>query len=891
MEITHRLQSAFIPRAVAVVGASDRSGSRGTFVWNGVMNSRLALQAYPVNPKYKYLGVTPCWSKLSELPTKIDLAVIATPSSLVKKIIEECAACEISNVLITPGDEDHTADRVWREEIVALARSKNIRLIGPDSIGIMRPEIGLNVSYWPQLPQTGHVGLLCESGSVTSTVLDYARRCAFGFSSVITSGMEADVTLAQMIDFLASDPQTEVIALHIETLRYPRPFYSALKAAMRIKPVIILKSGRGANASRVIAARTATASGDDAVFDAMLRRTGAIRCERIEEFCATIEVFSAKKLPQFGRLAVIANGLGFSALTADACDANGVRLATPSTATLEKLSKLIGTRLSLQNPLDMGADAPAERFAKALKTLLADENTDGVLVTLAPTAVTGTPKTATLLGEAAAKSHKPVIVNWVSDSLTRAIVEEFKAQHLPLLTSPDLAAKAFAHMTEYVQNRARRMTPPQEGSEAGRWNTDEARSVIDEARGQKRHQLTEAQSEKLLSAFGIRMVTSTFVSSADDAVAAAKRIGFPVALKLCADGVAHKSDLGGVILDVMTPGEVQTGFAEIQTKCRTLAPLAEFRGVFVQQMAHRVNARELSVTAETDPALGPVIRFGAGGLTGEVFRENVVGLLPLTEPLTADLIGQSRIAVALEDFRGRPAVDSAALRQVLLRVSAMISEIPAIAQVRINPLLSDEEGVVALDASVSLCSRETHPDAAYSHMLISPFPTASEVAMTSPAGLMKLRSVRSDDFLGIKRLLSRISEQSAYQRFHRKASEITDEQIIDFTQIDRDREVAILIVDDSLVGPEIHAVARFAYIPETGFAEFGLLVEDTYQAKGFGTRLMDELEKAARLRGLSLMTGYVLKGNTAMEKLLLSRGYVSSPCPQDENMLTFSLAL
>ena len=890
MEFNHRLKSAFIPRAVAVVGASDRSGSRGTFVWNGVMNGRRALEAYPVNPKYKYIGVTPCWASLSELPAKIDLAVIATPADTVMKILKECKKLGIGNVLLTPGDGALTGDRHWRAEVAGFASAAGIRLIGPDSMGIMRPSIGLNVSYWPKLAETGNVGLLSQSGAVTATILDYASRAAMGFSTVISSGLESDVTLAEIVDFLTADPQTGIIAMHIETLRHPRAFFSAVRAAVRRKPVILLKASRGPSARRLIASRLSAPIGSEDAFDAMLARAGAVRCERIEEFCSTLEVFATGKNPRQGRLAVLANGLGFASLSADAADAAGVQLAKFSAQTEREVASVLRHATALTNPIALPSDATPEAFSTVLHSVLADNNVDGAVISLAPTVVSETPRTAQLLSQIADNSFKPVIVNWVSAQPDADMRLAFKRCRIPAINTPDLAARAFGHLADYEELRELRMQPPREGSEAFDKDLKAARVLVGEAHAAGEHILSETQTAQLLSAFGIRSLASAFVPNAEEAVAAARRIGFPVALKLSSEGVAHKTDVGGVMLNVMNEAGVKAGFEEIRRRVKELAPMALFKGVFVQQMAASPNARELSIRAITDPVLGPAVYFGAGGRTGEIFPEETIGLAPLTEPMARELISKHAAATSLKSFRGMPPVKLEALVGTLIRVSQMLCEIPAVAEVVINPLVADDEGVVALDASVSLCARPAAPDADYSHMLISPAPNVDE-EITTNAGLMRIRSVRADDFAPMKRLFSRLSQRTAYMRFHKDAAEITDAEILDFTQIDHDREAARVIVDNSLVGPEMHGIGSIYLAPDSKAAEFGILIEDRYQRSGFASLLMQRLEDEARRRKARTISGYVLKGNDPMAALMSKRGYSAVDCPEDANMLIYTLEL
>lgn len=890
MEFTHRLKGALIPRAVAVVGASDRSGSRGTYVWNGVMNGRRSLEAYPVNPKYKYIGVTPCWASLSELPAAIDLTVIATPAGTVMDLLKECQKLGIANVLLTPGDAALTTDRHWRATVTDFARKAGIRLIGPDSMGLMRPDIGLNVSYWPTLAEAGNIGLVSQSGAVTATILDYASRAAMGFSSVLSSGLESDVTLAEIVDFLAQDPKTEIIALHIESLRHPRAFLSAVRSAMRQKPVIVLKAGRGPNASRLIASRLAAPIGSDAAFDAMLERVGAIRCARIEEFCTTLEVFATGKNPRRGRLAVLGNGLGFAALSADAADAAGVVLAQWSAQTEHKMRNWLRSATSVTNPLVLPTDSTPEVFARALEAAVADDNVDGVIVSIAPTVLTQTPHTVQRIAKVASSTFKPVIVNWVCALPEADMRLAFRRCGLPAVNTPDLAARAFAHLAAYEELKERRMQPPAEGSQALASDLAAARLIVQEARAQREHILSEVQTAQLLSAFGIKTLRSSFAASAQDAVAAAQRIGFPVAVKLSAQGIAHKTDVGGVFLNVANEEGVRESFETIAQRVAQLAPMALFKGVFVQQMASNPNARELSMRAVTDPVLGPLISFGAGGQTGEIFSQETMGLAPLTEPMARTLIEQHVLSGSLAAFRGMPAADMQAIVGTLLRISHMLCEIPAVAEVVINPLIADDAGVVALDASVALCARAIEPDADYSHMLIAPAPSHFE-DLSTRAGLMRIRSVRDDDFAALKRMYERLSQRTAYMRLHKDAKDLSEAQIIDFTQIDHDREAARVIVDNSTVSPEIHAVGRIFLSPDKSDCEFGILVEDRYQRAGFGSLLMQRLEDEARRRGVAAISGYVLKGNDAMAALMSKRGYRASDCPEDSNMLIYTLDL
>lgn len=894
MQLFNRLQSAFIPKAVAVVGASDRVGSRGTYVWNGVMNGRRALEAYPVNPKYKYIGVTPCWASLSELPTQIDLAVIATPAKSVMGLLKECAKLGIPNVLLTPGDEALTGDRHWRAEVTEFARRSKIRLIGPDSMGIMRPSIGLNVSYWPQLADCGSIGLLSQSGAVMATILTYAAHSSMGFSSVISSGLESDVKLAEIVDFLADDPKTGIIALHIETLRHPRAFYSAVRMASRRKPVIVLKAGRCPSSARLIAGRLSAAVGSEAAFDAMLERAGAIRCDRIEEFCSTLEVFAAGKNPREGRLAVIANGLGFAALAADACDACNVRLADLSAQTERALRPILRSSSALMNPVALGSDATPEAFSAVLEQVVADDQVDGAVIALAPSPLTESEHTVELIARIADNTFKPVIVNWLSDIANDTMLRAFKRCRLPVISTPELTARAFAHLARYEALKRERERAPLEGSEDFSWDRNAAAVLVEQAKKAQQFHLSESETAKLLAAFGIRTLSASFAETAQDAVDCARRIGFPVAVKVAADGIAHKTDVGGVVLNVAGESQVTAAFHLVADRLKKHAPMALFKGVFVQKMADRQNARELMIRAATDPILGPAVYFGAGGRTGDIFGEETIALAPLSEPIAHDLIERHRARVSLEVFRGLPAVKHGDIVETLMRVSRMMCEVPAVSEVTINPLIADDKGVIALDASVALCARSSVPEPDYPHMLICPSPAACDEEIETRSGAMRIRSIRADDVAPLKRLLSRLSQRTAYMRLHKKADEVTHTELIDFTHINHDREAARVVTDTSREAPEMHAVGRiFLHHAPDGclVAEFGILVEDSFQHAGLGSVLMQRLEDESRRRGAARIEGYVLKGNDAMAALMSKRGYRASDCPQDANMLIYSLPL
>ncbi len=892
MESSHSLNTAFNPSAVAVVGASDRAASRGTYIWNGVMNSRRALEAYPVNPKYKYIGVTPCWPTLKELPAKIDLAVLTIPSEEVENLIKECGKLGIGNVLIAPANSKLSEDRHWRRKIVETASQLGIRIIGPDSMGIMRPRIGLNVSYWPQLAKAGVVGLVCQSGAVATALLDYAGRTGIGFSTVISTGRESDVSLAEIIDFLAADEQTSVIALHIEALRDPRAFFSAVRAAVRIKPVVVLKAGRGSNAGRITAARLGLAAFNEDIFDALLERCGAIRCDKLETFCATLEVFCCGKNPREGRLAMICSDMGFAALAVDAADAAGVKIAQLSPESDEAIRSLTVQMCPVSNPVALASDAGPEAVVKALEVCLADDNVDGVMLSLCPSAVSATNRTVQLIATAAKESFKPVIINWMTPAPGEVIREGFSKSGLPCLLTPDLAVLGFANLTNDEAMRRRKLTPASEVFAHDAPDFETAKHVVKEAQGKGEHVLPDKTCRELLAAFGIKTLASSFAQNSEQAVEAARKYGYPVAVKLVAEGVSHRTDIGGVLLNVADDEAVIKAFDTLKERVQTRAALALFKGVIVQKMVTGDGIREISIKAVTDPVLGAGICFAAGGRTGEIFPEKIVASPPISEPLARDMIRRHRLSKVFAPLRELDTADENAVVDLLLRVSRIMSEVPAVSELTLNPVRFEGETATVLDASISLSARSAEPDVDYSHMILAP----SENRLSQPLKTMPeclLRNIRPSDFSAEKRMISRLSSQSAYLRFHKKAEDITDNEIVEFVDIDRTRESAFVVVDAPDEGKriEMHAVARISLSPDSDTAEFGILVEDSCQKKGLGGELMQTIEDEARRRGAKHISGWVVRGNSGMAALLTRRGYEVRESEDDADFLIYTLSL
>lgn len=805
MSVTHRLASAFIPTRVAVVGASDREGSRGRAVWSGVMNSRRVLEAYPVNPKYKYIGLTPCWAGLRDLPHTPELCVIATPSARVESVLKDCAALGIANVLVTPGEGTWTEDRLWQDKLAQTARERGIHLIGPDSVGIMRPDIGLNVSYIPKLAAAGPVGLVCQSAALTAAVLDYAAEAGFGFSSVISSGAEAATGLDEIVDFLAADAKTEIIALQILTVRHPRRLMSALKAAARVKPVIILPPGVSPAAGRLSAARLGTPSADPAVFAAAVARTGAACAESLEDFCAALGLLAFGILPKGSRTACAGNGLGVVNLTADAVTQAGLIPAQLSRSTHTALTALTQSPVLMNDPSDLGPEAAGTLVRDAARVILADPSADALIVSLSPMTAARESEAPALLAEVTREAGKPLLVCRTGGTDVN-FRDACRESGLIAFTSARAAASALALALQSVTRTGESRTAEGPETETPA-DTAQAAAALENARRAHRLVLTESECAALLAAFGIRGAQGAFAATAQEASAAARTIGFPVAVKLSADGIAHKTDAGGVILNLRSEAGVAEAFETLKRHCAEKAPYARLRGVWVERMVDTANAREVAVDYITDPVLGPVITLGAGGLAGSLIRDKVILIPPVTQAQARESIRRSPVAALLRGCRGMPPADEKSLAATLMRLSRLAEALPALAELKLSPAAVDDKGLTVLDASGALCGRPVTAEPDARHMLFAPYPAYLETSVRLSAGALIVRGVKPSDQQTLAAFTAQLSAQD------RAALLAGDPATGDLADIDWDRECLLIAADDSRVAPALHAVLRITQTP------------------------------------------------------------------------------
>jgi acetyltransferase len=898
MEDTHYLRSALAPRSVAVIGATEKRGRLGYDVLANLLAGGFTGRIDAVNPKYSSVQGQPCVPSLQALPQAPDLAIVVTPAHTVPALVAEAGARAVRNMLVLSAGfaQIGPEGQHFQDQMVSAARRHHVRLIGPDGLGILRPSIGLNASFARTSARRGSLALVSQSGAVAAALLDYAWAAGFGFSSVVSIGDGCDVEFAELLDFLAMDPETRSIALYVEGVHNPRSFLSAVRAAAGIKPVVVLKAGRHTVGSRAALSHTAAMAGNDRVWDTALRRSGAIRVREYDQLFAASETLSSGRMPRGSRLAVLTNGGGPGVLAADAAADQGTVLAALSQAGLAALDALLPPTGSRSNPVDLGGDADPQRLASAFEVIAADPDNDGVLVLFYPTLCAGAEDAARALLGPVNATRKPVVLAWLGEQDAAKGRMVFKEAGLPALASPEHGVEAFAFLAQHVRNHELRLQlpPPIDPSPAGSKPLDvgAARRIVETVRSSGRNVLGEDEAKAVLAACGIEVAQGRLATNSAQARELAERIGFPVVLKVRADGVTHKSEVGGVLLSMKTADEVALGFELIRERVEKRAPQASFTGVLVQKMVVRPNGRELTIGISRDPSFGPVLAFGMGGTAVEVVCDSALALPPLNRVLAADLIDRTRVARMLGNFRGMPAIDLDRLIDALVRVSELACELPCLRELDINPMVADEQGVIALDARVMVDDRAIAPDAAYSHLAIHPYPKSleRELRLIDGARLL-LRPIRPEDAEAEQRFIARLSRRTLYMRLHAPVRELSLEQLIRFTQIDYDREMAFVAIDPEHEAGEIRAIGRYMRLADGERAEFGVTVEDSWQGRGLGHAMMQALENCGRDRGLGEIFGYVLKENDSMRQMMLARGYVPHREEDDAHVIRFALPL
>jgi acetyltransferase len=875
------LDKLFVPDSVAVIGATERPGTVGRTVLSNLIESRFRSKVYAVNPSHSEVLGLKTYKSISHVPEQVDLAVVVTPALTVAHVIGECVDAGVkAAVVISAGFRERGPEgAALEQQIQQQLRRGTMRLIGPNCLGIMNPAIGLNATFAKDTPKAGNVAFLSQSGALLTAILDWSQREEVGFSAIVSTGSMLDVGWGDLIDYFGDDPHTHSILVYMESVGDARSFLSAAREVSLCKPIIVIKAGRSEAASRAAASHTGALTGSDEVLDAAFRRCGVLRVHNIADLFYMAETLSKQPLPRGPRLTIVTNAGGPAVLATDALVANGGQLATLSEESSQSLDKFLPRHWSHNNPIDILGDSDSERYAKALEIVSKDPNSDGLLVILAPQGMTDPLAVAERLQPYALTSSKPLLASWMGGVSVASGEKVLNTAGISTFSFPDTAARAFTYMWRYSYNlRGLYETPTlveslaPEGASRSR-----AAEVIDKARSRGRVLLTEFESKQILSYYGIPTVETRTAENEDEAVKHASEIGYPVVLKVFSETITHKTDVGGVKLNLPDEQSVRSAFRGIKSAVTEKAGPDKFLGVTVQPMV-RIEGYELILGSSMDSQFGPVILFGSGGQLVEVYRDHAVALPPLNSTLAQRLMEQTKIFKALKGVRGRPPVDLVALENLLVRFSHLVVEQPWIAEIDLNPLLASSEGLLALDARVLLHDTSLRPDQ-LPKPAIRPYPSQYISQFTTKDGAeVTLRPIRPEDEPLMSKFHGTLSDGSVYMRYFSLlslSSRVAHERLVRICFVDYDRVMALVVEHkDEVTGQHrILGVGRLIKLHTKNEAELAILVSDECQKQGLGIELLRRTVQIARDEKLSSVSAEILRDNPSAQRVFKKVGF------------------
>jgi acetyltransferase len=892
---THNLSKIFQPRSVALIGATERTGSVGRTVLENLQHAGFGAPIYPINPKYKTLAGLKAYPSIQALPLTPDLAIIATPAETVPELVTECGEAGVAGLIILSAGFSEVGDRgreFERQLAQNIDRFPDMRVIGPNCLGVMVPNSRLNASFAAGMAKPGRVAFISQSGALCTSILDWSLAEGIGFSYFISIGNALNVKVGDLIDYLAEDPTTDSIVLYLESVREARRFMSAARAFTRTKPIVVYKAGRFAESAKAAASHTGAMAGVDAVYEAAFQRAGMVRVYRAEDMFDCAGLLARQRTPAGPRLAIITNAGGPGVMAADELLEHHGVLATLAAETIERLNAVLPEHWSHQNPVDVLGDARPERFGKALEIVVADPNVDGVLVLLTPQAMTDPMATAIRIADVAATTREPILAAWMGGHAVQSGRQILSQAGVATFDSPDRAVRAFTYLVAYRHNREILYETPRQVPINGSVNLASSRAQIEEALAAGRDTLTEVESKGLLSSFGIPTSLPQPAYSADGAVRTAREIGYPVVIKINSPQIVHKTEVQGVVLDVANEDEVRQVFQDMIERAKRLRPDAEVHGVTVQPMLASAEGIELIVGAKKDPVFGAVMMVGAGGITAEVLGDRALELPPLNERLARRMLDSLRIKPLLYGFRGRHAVNIDRLVEVLMRFSYLIAENPSISELDVNPLLVTADKVTALDARVIL-DREsfaTRPRP-YSHLAIRPYPDEyiREVTLKDGAKAL-LRPIRPEDEPMWHDHLKRCSQRSIWQRFRYLFKESTHEMATRFCFVDYDRTMAIVAEVEGRGERSIVGVGRLVANADHSDAEYAILLADAWQGRGLGIALTEFCLEICKSWGIGRVFVETTTDNAAMQKIMRRQKFSLKKASDGEALYEIRLA-
>ncbi|WP_148716261.1 bifunctional acetate--CoA ligase family protein/GNAT family N-acetyltransferase [Chitinolyticbacter meiyuanensis] len=881
----HYLTPLFDPKSVAVIGASETEGAVGKTVFANLIEGGYAGKLHPVNLRHPTVMGVKAVKHVRQVKPAPELAIITTPTRTLKTLVEECGKHGVAAVAIMSCDFVGTDEksRVLLDQLRACARQYGLRIFGPTVFGLARPIARMIGAHYQGKIKGGNLALVSQSSAVASAILDWAESHDVGFSSVVSLGTEADVDVGETLDYLVSDPKTRSILLYLEDVADARMLMSALRAASRTKPVMVLKVGRYDDKVALGRTHSERLIGRDDVFEAALRRAGVLRIRSINQLFIAARVVNGNYRTKGRRLAILTNGMGAGMMAVDRAHDLHIQLPTLAPETQARLQALLPPQAVTVNPVDILGDASAERFRLATQAVLDDPQVDGVVVVFTPQVGTDHMATAEAMIALRASTDKPILLAWIGGRKVEGSRKLLAKSSTACFNAPEHGVEVFYSLASWQYNQQLLL---QTAAPLGEWESpdlDTARTIIDTVLAQGRSALDEIESKAVLRAFHIPVTPTLRAASADEAVTVAMGLGLPVVLKLDVEGITHKTDIDGVVLNIQSLVAVAAEANRMLTRARERFGDA-VRGLTVQPMHQRRFGRELMLGVARDKAFGPVITFGAGGIAVEVFNDVAVTLPPLNEYLAQNLMRRTKVKKMLEAFRNQPAVNLEAVENVLLRLSELVCELPQVLQLDMNPLVADESGVIAVDARLVVAPVEEKARR-YQHMAIHPYPSQLVQLTQLKNGVpLTIRPVRPEDAEMMAAFVAELSDETRYNRYMNTLKTLPQSMLARFTQMDYAREVALVGTLGEGEDERILGVARFTVNPDYDSCEFAIVIADSMQGKGLGGRLMEALFAAARDMSLDLVEGEVLTSNKTMLNFMKRLGFEIHPHPEDDGL-------
>jgi acetyltransferase len=877
--VTTNLDKIFNPQNVAIIGASDVEGSVGYAIVKNFTQMGYTGKVYFVNiKKPEILGVK-TYQTVDQIPEPVDLALIATPAKTVPDVMEECGKAQVKGVIIVSAGFKETgpAGKALEEQILATAKKYGIRVIGPNCIGLIRPRNNLNATFLDKMPKPGNVAFLSQSGALGSAILDWALHENIGFSNFVSVGSMIDVDFGDLIDYFGSDPKTKSILMYVEGITEARKFMSAARHFARTKPIIVVKSGKFTESAKAAASHTGSLSGEDGIYDAAFKRAGIVRVNEIVDLFNAAEVLGTQPLPKGPNLAIITNAGGPGVMATDSLIGQGGKLAKLSQKTLDTLNGVLPTFWSHGNPIDVLGDARSERYKAAVECCLNDDNIDGILIIFTQQAVSESVEIAKNIVELVrAKSYqnKTILTSFMGFGAVQEANSILNANNIPTYSTPEQAIRTYMYMYNYSRNIDLLYETPEELPVDASPPKRPIMAILRNAAFEGREVLTEDEAKKILKYYNFPVVKTEVANNVEEAVAFSQEMGFPVVLKILSPQIIHKSDAGGVILNVNSPHEVREAFELLIQRATAYNPNAQIIGVTVQPMIEK-KGHEIIIGGKTDPVFGPVILFGMGGVGVELFKDYSIGLPPLNTTLIHRMMDETKVYRLLKGWRNAPAVDLKKLDETVLMFSQLLVDFPQIKEIDINPLLISSKDATILDARIvvdkdKVCKKfEPHE-----HMVISPYPKKYEILWLLKNGQeVLLRPIKPEDEPMWLEMFQSLSEESIRYRFFQMLKDTPHEVRVRYCNVDYDREIALVAEMVENGKRKILGVARLSIESDETSGEMAFLVSDYWQGLGLGTKMVDYVLDIAKEKGIDKVNAIILQDNYRALSLTKKMGF------------------